>query len=297
MSVVIDRELPAFGILESEHIDVIPRGNEDDNEKSIKLALINLMPTKEKTELQFLRRISNTPFIVDVDFITMKSHTCKNTSRFHIEKFYKTFEDIKNYKYDAMIITGAPVENLKFEDVDYWEEFVEILEFAKRKVFSTIFVCWSSQAALYHYYGIEKKKLEKKLFGIYKCKLNKNIYITSGFDENFYVPHSRHTFSTISDVSKIKDIDIVSSSDEVGLNIAATKDQKFIFITGHGEYDRKTLELEYIRDLNSGKDISIPENYYVDGKKDLGVSIKWRSHSSLLFQNWINFCGKNKFFK
>ena len=297
MSVAINRDLPAFDILKSEKIDVISKKNIGSNENTIKLALVNLMPTKEKTEVQFLRRIANTPFIVDVDFIAMRSHKSKNTSIFHIEKFYKAYDDIKGRKYDAMIVTGAPVEDFEFEDLDYWNELINILEFAKKSVFSTIFVCWSSQAALYYYYGVERKKLERKLFGIYKCNLNKNIDITNGFDESFYVPHSRHTFSSISDINKINDIDIISSSDEVGLNIAATKDERFIFLTGHGEYDRKTLELEYIRDVEKGKEISIPQNYYINDNKDLGIPIKWRSHSSLLFQNWINFCGKNKFFK
>lgn len=189
-----------------------------------------------------------------------------------------------------MIITGAPVELIDFEEVDYWEELQDIMEFARKNVFSTLFICWASQAALYHYYGIQKYEMKEKLFGVYEVNLQEKSVLTNGFDESFYAPHSRYTFSDIEDMKKIDDIKILASSDKVGMHMASTKDNRFIFISGHGEYDTYTLDREYRRDIAKGLDISIPENYYKDDDPEKGVSVKWKAHSNLFFSNWLNYC-------
>lgn len=291
MPIIIPRDLPAYRTLIDENIFVMDkeRANRQDI-RPLELAIVNLMPTKVKTETQILRRISNTALQVKIDFVKTKSHESKNTSKEHLENFYVTLDDIKNKKYDAMIVTGAPIENLEFEEVDYWDEMLEILEFAKKNVYSTMFICWASQAALYHYYGIGKKKLDKKLFGVYKCNLEKDSIITNGFDDEFFVPHSRHTYSSLEEVRSVEDLIVLSSSQDVGLNIASTKDERFIFLTGHGEYDEDTLEQEYLRDKNLGLDIEVPINYYRNNDPNSEISVKWKAHSNLLFSNWLNYC-------
>ncbi|MDY4128538.1 homoserine O-succinyltransferase [Peptostreptococcus porci] len=291
MPIIIPKDLPAYKTLTDENIFIMDeqRANTQDI-RPLELAIVNLMPTKEKTETQLLRRISNTALQVNVDFVQTKTHDSKNVSKEHLEKFYVSLDDIRDKKYDAMIITGAPVEEISYEEVDYWKEMTEILDFARKNVFSTLFICWASQAALYHYYGIEKHKLDKKLFGVYECELNKNTILTSGFDESFFIPHSRHTYCKLEDIKKIGDIDIISSSCDVGLNIASTKDERFIFVAGHGEYDFDTLENEYLRDKNAGLPIELPKNYYKNDDINKGVSVKWRAHSNLLFSNWLNYC-------
>lgn len=291
MPIIIPKDLPAFKILEKENIFVIDEKRATTQDiRALELAIVNLMPTKEKTETQLLRRIANTPLQVNIDLIQMKTHNSKNVSREHLDKFYISIEDVKNKKYDAMIITGAPVENLRFEDVDYWSEMIEIIEFARTNVYSTLFICWASQAALYHFYGIDKYELPNKVFGVFECEIDYKSAIVSGFDETFYIPHSRHTYCKLEDISKIKDLNIISSSKEVGLNIATSNDERFIFIAGHGEYDRDTLELEYLRDLERGLDIEIPINYYKNNKREDGIQVKWRAHNNLLFSNWLNYC-------
>lgn len=291
MPIIIPKDLPAYKTLTEENIFVMDECRAKTQDiRPLELAIVNLMPTKEKTETQLLRRISNTALQVNVDFVKTKTHKSKNVSKEHLEKFYVSLDEIKHKKYDAMIITGAPVEEITYEDVDYWDEMTEILDFARKNVFSTLFICWASQAALYHFYGIKKYRLNKKLFGVYECDLNKKTTLTSGFDESFYIPHSRHTFCKIEDLEKINDIDIISSSKDVGLNIASTKDERFIFVAGHGEYDHDTLEHEYLRDINAGISIDIPKNYYKNDDIKSGISVKWRAHSNLLFSNWLNYC-------
>lgn len=291
MPIIIPRELPAFDTLRKENIFVIDENRATTQDiRSLKVAIVNLMPTKEKTETQLLRRISNTALQVEVDFIQTKTHESKNVSQEHLDRFYLSLDDVRDKKYDAMIITGAPVENLEFEDVDYWDEMVEIMDFARKNVYSTLFLCWASQAALYHFYGVKKHKLDKKLFGVFECPVDKKTILTSGFDDRFFIPQSRHTYCSLDEVKNIEDIEIISSSDEVGLNICATKDHRFIFITGHGEYDRDTLHQEYLRDLNAGLEIEVPINYYKNNDPYQGITSRWRAHSNLLFSNWLNYC-------
>lgn len=291
MPIIIPSTLPAYDTLREENIFVIDENRAKTQDiRALELAIVNLMPTKIKTETQILRRISNTPLHVNVDFIQTKSHESKNTSKEHLERFYKTIDQVKDKKYDAMIITGAPVEHLPFEKVDYWDEMVEILDFARTNVFSTIFVCWASQAALYHFYGIQKRELDIKLFGVYECEVNEKSSIVSGFDEKFFIPQSRHTYCSLEEVRNIPGIKIVSSSKEVGLNIAATDDERFFFIAGHGEYDADTLEAEYLRDKNAGLEIKPPINYYNNDRVEDGINVKWRCASNLLFSNWLNYC-------
>jgi len=291
MPTIIPRDLPAFKTLTDENVFIIDEQRAVTQDiRPLNLAIVNLMPTKEKTETQLLRRVSNTTLQVNVDFINTKTHESKNVSKEHLEKFYVSLDDVRHKKYDAMIITGAPVEEIPYEEVDYWNEMVEILEFARKNVYSTLFICWASQAALYHFYGIDKHKLDKKLFGVYECGVNKKSTVTTGFDETFFIPHSRHTYCKLEDLEKVEDLEIISSSEDVGLNIAATKDERFIFVAGHGEYDYDTLEHEYLRDLNAGLDIAVPKNYYRNDNPKDGVSVKWSAHSSLFFSNWLNYC-------
>lgn len=290
MPIIIPRELPAFNTLKRENIFVIDENRATTQDiRSLKLAIVNLMPTKESTETQLLRRISNTALQVEVDFINTKTHESKNVSKKHLDRFYLSLDEVRDKKYDAMIITGAPVENIEFEEVDYWDELVDIMEFARKNVYSTLFICWASQAALYHYYGIKKHRFKKKLFGVFECSVENRGILTSGFDDTFYIPQSRYTYNNLEEVRAIEDIEIISSSEEVGLNICATKDQRFIFITGHGEYDRDTLHNEYTRDINSGVDTDLPKNYYKDNDPKKGIVSKWRAHSNLLFSNWLNY--------
>lgn len=291
MPIIIPKDLPAFEILKSENIFVIDENRAITQDiRALNLAIVNLMPTKEKTETQLLRRIANTSLQVNVDFIKTKTYESKNVCKKHLERFYLTLDDIIHKKYDAMIITGAPVEELDFEEVEYWRELTEILEFARKNVYSTMFICWASQAALYHYYGIQKHKLENKLFGVFECDMNTKNLLTSGFDDTFFTPQSRYTYCKIEDVEKIEDLDIVSYSKEAGLNIVATKDERFIFLSGHGEYDIDTLELEYKRDLSQGIAINPPINYYKDNNPEKEIKVRWRAHSNLLFSNWLNYC-------
>lgn len=291
MPIIIPQDLPASEILKSEEIFVMDEKRAKTQDiRPLEMAIINLMPTKIQTETQLLRMISNTALQVNIDLIKTKTYSSKNTSQKHLEKFYVTMEEVKNKKYDAMIITGAPVEHLKFEDVEYWEELETMLDFARTNVYSTMFICWASQAALHYYYGLDKYELDEKLFGVFEVELNKKSLITSGFDETFFVPHSRHTTINEKDIENIEDIDILAKSDEVGVHMAATKDKRFIFITGHGEYDTNTLEDEYKRDINKGLDIAVPKNYYKNNNPDDKILVKWKAHNNLLFSNWLNLC-------
>lgn len=291
MPIIIPNDLPAADILRNEQIFVMDEERAKTQDiRPLELAIINLMPTKIETETQLLRRISNTALQVRVDLIRTMSYESKNTSKEHLEKFYITLDEIKNKKYDAMIITGAPVELIEFEEVEYWNELKEILEFARKNVYSTLFICWASQAALYYYYGVEKKEFDEKLFGIFEVDLKEKTVLTNGFDETFFAPHSRYTFSSIEDIKKIKDIKILASSEKVGMHMASTQDNRFIFVSGHGEYDTDTLDKEYKRDIGKGKNTKIPENYYKDNNPENEISVMWKAHSNLFFSNWLNYC-------
>lgn len=291
MPIIIPGDLPASNILKEERVFVMDEERAKTQDiRPLELAIINLMPTKVETETQLLRRISNTALQVNVDLVRTMSYESKNTSKDHLERFYTSLDEIKNKKYDAMIITGAPVELIDFEDVDYWKELSDIMEFARKNVFSTLFICWASQAALYYYYDLGKSEMKEKLFGIYEVDVKKKTVLTKGFDDSFYAPQSRYTFTSLEEIKRIKDIDILASSDKVGMHMAATKDNRFIFVTGHGEYDTNTLDGEYRRDLNRGLDTKMPENYYKDNNPENGVSVKWKGHSNLFFSNWLNYC-------
>ena len=247
------------------------------------------MPTKIETETQLLRLLSNTPLQMEVTLLKMDSYISKNISEEHMQNFYKTFNDIKDEKFDGLIITGAPVETLEFEKVDYWKELTEILEWSNKHVFSTLYICWGAQAGLYYHYGIKKYPLDEKLFGIYPLKLDdSSIGLFRGFDEVFYMPQSRHTEVKEEDINKIEELEILAKSPEAGVSIVRTKDKRRIFVTGHMEYDRMTLASEYERDVKLGKEISVPFNYYPEDNPEKTPLFKWRGHANLFFINWIN---------
>lgn len=291
MPVIIPYDLPAKDILAKENIFVMNESRAQTQDiRPLRVAIINLMPTKIETETQLLRMLSNTALQVNVDLIRTNSHQSKNTSKEHLEKFYKTFEEIKNTKYDAMIVTGAPVEKLDYKDVGYWEELKEIMDYAREHVYSTMFICWASQAALYHYYGIEKKQLKKKLSGIFENEVVGESALTRGFDKYFYAPQSRYTYCGEEDIKKIDDLQIIAKSDEAGVHMVTTRDNRLIFISGHSEYDEETLDKEYRRDLIQNPDAEVPANYYKNDDPDKDIMVRWKSHGNLLFSNWLNYC-------
>lgn len=247
------------------------------------------MPKKIETETQLLRVLSNSPLQVDIELLQTATHVSRNTSSEHLLKFYKTFDQISNEKFDGMIITGAPVEQIPFEQVDYWNELCEIMEWSKKNVFSTFHICWGAQAALYYHYNIPKYPLDKKMFGIFKHKpLIPNHPLLRGFDEIFYVPQSRHTTVLAEDIERVDSLEILASSDESGVYLVADKDGRNIFATGHSEYDRNTLANEYFRDLNSDLPIDLPKDYFPDNNPDNAPINNWKSHANLLFSNWLN---------
>lgn len=293
MPIRIPDALPAKKILESENIFVMPTSRADSQHiRPLKLIVLNIMPTKIVTETQLLRMLSNTPLQIDVDWIHMKSHESKNTSQEHLLAFYHTFDEIKENKYDGMIITGAPVEKLAFEEVDYWEEFTQILEWSKTNVFSTFYICWAAQAALHYFYGINKYRLDKKLSGVYDHETNVKKMkrkILRGFDFQFYAPHSRYTTLLEKDILKFDDLDVLASSKEAGPYLIGSVNGSRFFVTGHPEYDPETLHNEYVRDVNKGLDPDIPMNYYKDDDCHKAIQVKWRSHAYLLFSNWLNY--------
>lgn len=291
MPVNVPDKLPAIKILEKENIFIMEeRDALHQDIRPQKIVLLNIMPTKIATETQILRLLSNTPLQIELDLIHPKSHKSKNTSEEHLKMFYKTFDEIKDSKYDGLIITGAPVENMPFEEVDYWDELKKIMNWSKTNVTSTLFICWGAQAGLYHFYGINKYKLPKKMFGIFHHKVhNKNEPLVRGFDDIFFAPHSRHTEVRAKDIKKINKLSIISESDEAGVYIVASKDRKQIFVTGHSEYDPLTLNEEYVRDLKKGLKIEIPKNYFINDDPKNSPVVNWRSHSNLLFTNWLNY--------
>lgn len=291
MPIKIPSNLPANSILNGENIFCITekRALKQDI-RPLKIALLNIMPTKIVTETQLLRLLGNTPLQVEIDFIRPSTHTSKNTSEEHINSFYKSFEDIKHSKYDGMIITGAPVELLEFEDVDYWDELKDIMEWTKSNVTSTFHICWAALAGLYYHYGIPKIPLDKKLFGVFEHTVSrKKSMLVRGFDDVFFAPHSRYSTVDTANIRKNSSLQLISDSKDAGAYIIASKDKKQIFVTGHSEYDSETLKLEYERDVNLGKDIHIPCNYFQDDNPQKNPVVKWRSHANLLFYNWLNY--------
>ena len=291
MPIKIPEHLPANNILKGENIFCMTEKRALSQDiRPLKIAILNIMPTKIVTETQLARVLGNTPLQVEIDFLHTASHKSKNTSEDHLNEFYKTFDDIKTNKYDGLIITGAPVELLDFEDVTYWDELKEIMEWSKTNVTSTMHICWAAMAGLYYHYGIPKYNLPKKLFGVYKHKVNrKTKMLVRGFDDEFYAPHSRNSYVKQEDINNVSDLVTISSSKEAGVYIVASKDKKQIFVTGHSEYDADTLAKEYFRDLDAGLDIDIPQNYFLgDNPKNKPV-VTWRSHANLLFSNWLNY--------
>lgn len=291
MPIKIPNGLPAFKTLTDENIFVMTETRASTQDiRPLQILLLNLMPTKIDTETQLSRLLGNTPLQVELTLIHTKSHKSKNTSQEHLLSFYQTFDEINDKFFDGMIITGAPVEHLEFEEVEYWDELCEIMEWSKTHVYSTFHICWGAQAALYYHYGIPKVKLDKKLFGIFphQAEYKKSILLR-GFDDIFYLPHSRHTTINRADVEAKPEIKILASSPVAGCSIMMTKNGRQIFVTGHAEYDQYTLDKEYRRDLSQGKEIEIPFNYYPDDDYTKEPSVIWRSHGNLLYSNWLNY--------
>ena len=291
MPIVIPQDIPAYKKLLGENIFVMNNKRAISQDiRPLEIAILNLMPTKVETETQFMRLLSNSPLQVNVTLVSTSTYKSKNTAAEYLDKFYKNFDDIKDKKFDGMIITGAPVETMDYEDVKYWEELKEIFDFADKNVTSTIYICWGAQAALYYHYGIRKKVLPEKVFGVFEHKKNKEVFepLFKGFDDTFYIPHSRHTTVELEDVKKVKDLIVLSATEKTGLSIAKSKDNKKIFLTGHMEYDRDTLKTEYERDLNKGLEIKAPLNYFVDGENKQ-VDVKWTSTANLFYTNWLNY--------
>lgn len=291
MPIKIQDELPAVETLENENIFVMKESRATHQDiRSLRILILNLMPTKIVTETQILRLIGNSPLQVDVDLLHPASHNSKNTDESHLIKFYNNFDEIKDQNYDGMIITGAPVETLPFEEVDYWDELKEIMDWSLHHVFSTLHICWGSQAALYHHYGVPKHPLSEKMFGVFPHKKNKkHIKLMRGFDDLFYVPHSRYTETRREDIEKVDEIKILSESEESGVYLMVNNNGRQVFATGHSEYDAKTLETEYLRDIEKGLDIDPPKNYFKDDDPEKEILVRWRGHANLLFVNWLNY--------
>ena len=291
MPIKIPTDLPAKKVLNSENIFVMTetRAGKQDI-RPLKILLLNLMPKKIETETQLCRLLGNTPLQVELELIMMSSHESKNTSEEHMLSFYKTFADVKDQNFDGLIITGAPVEHLKFEDVDYWDELCEVMEWSKTHVWSTFHICWGAQAGLYYHYGVKKQDLPEKLFGIYPHKVDKKgSMLFRGFDDIFMVPQSRHTTVLREDIEAVSELKILASSKEAGVYAIATKLGRQIFITGHSEYDADTLYNEYMRDLDAGKPIHMPVNYFPNDKITAKPPVTWRSSANLLYSNWLNY--------
>lgn len=291
MPIKIPNNLPANEILTRENIFVMPEERAIVQDiRPLRIAILNLMPTKIETETQLLRLIGNTPIQVEVTLLHPKTHIAKNTPEEHLTTFYKTFDEIKDQKFDGLIITGAPVEEMEFEDVNYWEELKLVMDWSLRNVYSTFHICWGAQAALYYHYGVPKYPLREKMFGVFPHKITKpNTMLLRGFDDDFYAPHSRHTEIRREDVEKVKELDILAESDEAGIYIMKTDGGRQIFVTGHSEYDPFTLKAEYDRDVAKGLPINVPQNYFADNDPSKAPVVRWRGHANLLFSNWLNY--------
>lgn len=291
MPIRTQSDLPAKEILENENIFVMDEFRAINQEiRPLQIVILNLMPIKQDTELQLLRALSNTPLQIDITFLNMKSHISQNTSANHLNRFYESFDDIRWKKYDGLIITGAPVEHMEYEEVDYWQELCEVMEWSKSNVTSTFHICWGAQAGLYYHYGLQKHILPKKVFGVFEHKvMNRKIPIVRGFDDYFMAPHSRHTEVRSEDIHACKDLTVLAESDEVGVYLVMAGEGKQFFVMGHSEYDRLTLQEEYFRDLKKGMDIQVPKNYFPDDDPTRKPHLQWRSHSNNLYSNWLNY--------
>ena len=291
MPLIIPKDLIVEEVLERENIFTMRDSSAKEQDiRPLSIAIVNLMPKKEETELQLLRMLSNTALQINIDLVRMESYNPANSDLKRLRAFYKTYEDIKHKKYDAMIITGAPIETIAYEKIKYWEELKTIFEFAKENVYSTMFICWSAQAALYHYYKIDHKVADGKIFGVFEFDKLKDNKIVKGFDDTFLVPTSRHTYVKAEDLEDIEDLEVLAARPDTGVSLATTKDNRFVFNFGHWEYDKDTLHSEYIRDISQGKKIDPPQNYYEDNDPKKEIKIRWRSAGNLFFSNWLNYC-------
>lgn len=291
MPIRIDNELPAKQSLEMENIFVMSNLRADTQDiRPLRIIILNLMPTKLETETQLLRLLSNSPLQLDIEFLQVKTHVAKNVSKSHMDRFYKTFDEVKDLKFDGMIITGAPVEQMPFEEVDYWDELCTIMKWSKTNVYSTYHICWGAQAGLYYHYGIPKYTLNKKVFGIFPhTSLDVTHPLMRGLDDIFYVPQSRHTEIRMGDIAKVKDLQIISYSEMSGVHIVSDMDCRNFFVTGHSEYDRDTLAKEYFRDKEKGLDIDMPYNYFPNDDINLVPKVTWKSTANILINNWLNY--------
>ncbi len=291
MPIRVQSDLPAKKILEDENIFImdVSRAMHQDI-RPLKIAILNLMPIKEDTEVQLLRSLSNTPLQVDVTFITTGTYVGTHTPTSHLDQFYETFEHIKDRRFDGLIITGAPVELMEYEEVTYWDELVKIMEWSKTNVTSTLHICWGAQAGLYYHYGIHKQTLDKKMFGIFEHNvLQRKVPFVRGFDDVFYAPHSRNTTVSREDIVKCKELTILAESEEAGVFIVVAQDEKQVFVMGHPEYDRISLDKEYKRDMAKGLDIALPKNYYPQDHPEYRPNLVWRAHANAMYTNWLNY--------
>lgn len=291
MPIKIPASLPANSVLQRENIFVMDEERADHQDiRPLKIAILNLMPKKVETETQMLRLLSNTPLQIDLELLQMRSHVSRNTDDDHLFRYYKTLDDVKDQRFDGLIITGAPVEQMPFEEVDYWSELCQVFEWSKTNVYSTFHICWGAQAGLYYHYGIPKYDLPEKMFGIFPHTVEQPFHqLLRGFDELFYVPHSRHTEVREEDILKHPELEILTRSEESGVHIVADRSGRQFFVTGHSEYDRDTLAAEYFRDLEKGLPIHIPAHYFEDDDPKKSPKFIWRGHANLLFVNWLNY--------
>lgn len=290
MPVNVPRALPARRTLESENVFVISTERaEHQDVRPLRIAIVNLMPTKVVTETQLLRLLANSPLQVEVTLVRMATHESRNTSSEHLDEFYRTFEDVRDQHFDGLVITGAPVEQLRFEDVGYWPELAELLDWSRTHVWSTLHVCWGAQAGLYRHYGIDKVELASKCFGVFEHEVHDpRARIVSGYDETFWAPHSRHTGTPVEAVAAHPSLRVVATSEEAGLYLAISRDGRQLFVTGHPEYEAETLALEYRRDVDRGLDVPVPAHYFPGDDPTQAPRVRWRSHASLLYSNWLN---------
>ena len=291
MPIQIPNDLPAAEVLQNENIFVMKQTRaETQHIRPLEIVLLNLMPTKIVTETQLSRMLGNTPLQVHLELMMLSTHKSKNTPEEHLLAFYKTFEELKDRKFDGMVITGAPVENMPFEQVNYWKELTQIMEWSKDHVHSTFHICWGAQAGLYYHYGIQKYPLPEKMFGVFKHKADyKHAILLRGFDDEFWAPHSRHTTIRREDIEAVPGLKILASSDDAGVYIVMNKEGRQIFVTGHSEYDPDTLEREYLRDKYQGLPIQVPKNYYPNDDDSQSPVVRWRGHGNLLYSNWLNY--------
>ncbi len=291
MPIKIDSNLPAHKLLENENVFVMTEERAVSQDiRPLKILILNLMPTKIETETQLLRLLSNSPIQVEAELLQTATHEVKNVSKEHMFKFYKTFDKIKDERFDGMVVTGAPVENMEFEQVDYWDELCRIFEWSKTNVYSSFFICWGAQAALYYKYGLRKYRLDRKMFGVFEHISLDNFHpLMRGLDDKFWVPHSRHTEVRRGDIALIKDLQILSYSEKAGVHLLSDMECRNFFSTGHSEYDRDTLAKEYFRDAEKGLDIDLPENYFPDNDPAKTPEVKWRGAANIIFSNWLNY--------